>query len=463
MVLIPTFRLIGRAVLLAALCAGGLAAQNCKVTSVGLIPLPDLGPETYQGYPGGLYPGGVNYRPVAHDAAGLAEAAQVVARNAAGIPDPQNGRIVLLSIGMSNTSQEFSEFARQARLDRDVHPQVVIVNGAQGGQTAQRIAIPTAAFWSNIDTRLQQAGVTSAQVQAIWFKEADSGPRDPFPGHAKTLKTEFIAIMNILRTRYPNARLCYLSSRIYAGYATTTLNPEPYAYESGFAVKWTLEDQLNARAELNFDPKKGPVRSPWLAWGPYLWADGLNPRSDGLIYLCSDFRTDGTHPSASGTKKVASQLLDFFKTDATAKTWFLRTPTPVCPASARVDPYGTGVSGPNGVTRIVAGSLPTVPTAIPFRLQAWGAPGSRPGMFLFGLAAWKPGEVPLLGGWLLVQAVAGFSVTTDTWGKAALELFPLPASPAWCGLTFHFQVIVEDPDSPQGYDLSKGLRITVGH
>lgn len=56
MVLIPMFRLIGRAVLLAALCAGGLAAQNCKVTSVGLIPLPDLGSETYQDYPGGLYP-----------------------------------------------------------------------------------------------------------------------------------------------------------------------------------------------------------------------------------------------------------------------------------------------------------------------------------------------------------------------------------------------------------------------
>jgi len=448
---------------LAALIAAPALAQNCPRTSVGLIPLPDLGEGTYQTFQGGLYPGGVNHRPSTHDAAGLAEAAQVVPRNAAGAPDPQNGKIVLLSIGMSNTSQEFGEFVKQARLDRDVNPQLVIVNGAQGGQTAQRIANPSATFWANIDARLQQAGVTRAQVQAVWFKEADAGPRDPFPKHAQTLQSEFTTIMNILRNFYPNARLCYLSCRIYAGYATTTLNPEPYAYESGFAVKWTIEDQINGKPSLNYDPKKGTVNSPWLAWGPYLWADGLSYRSDGLVYLCSDLANDGTHPSATGRQKVAGLLMDFFKTDATAKTWFLKTPTPVCPSSAEVRAYGTGFGGTNGIADLVAGVLPTTPTAIPFKLQAWNAPTQRPGMVLFGLVPLKDNQVPLLGGSLLVQALIGFPITTDSWGKALVPLFPLPADSNWCGLEFYFQVIVEDPNSPHGYDLSRGLRVKVGH
>jgi hypothetical protein len=34
---------------------------------------------------------------------------------------------------------------------------------------------------------------------------------------------------------------------------------------------------------------------------------------------------DGTHPSASGVRKVAQLLMDFFSADSTAKTWFKPT------------------------------------------------------------------------------------------------------------------------------------------
>jgi hypothetical protein len=64
--------------------------------------------------------------------------------------------------------------------------------------------------------------------------------------------------------------------------------------------------------------------APYLCWGPYLWADGLQPRSDGFTWLCSDLRNDFTHPSTNGATKVPDQLLAFFKTDPTATPWFLR-------------------------------------------------------------------------------------------------------------------------------------------
>ena len=119
-------------------------------------------------------------------------------------------------------------------------------------------------------------------------------------------------------------KLAYLSSRSYAGYAGTDLNPEPFAYEGAFAVRWLIQDQIAGKPELNYDAAKGEVKSPLLLWGPYLWADGETPRkADGLIYKREDLRDDdGTHPSDTGRQKVSEQLLKFLKTDPTAKSWF---------------------------------------------------------------------------------------------------------------------------------------------
>ena len=118
-------------------------------------------------------------------------------------------------------------------------------------------------------------------------------------------------MISILRARYPNLKLVYLSSRTYAGYATTPLNPEPYAYQSGFAVKWLVQERID-----------GKIRGPWLGWGPYLWTDGTKGRKDGLVWTCDDVRSDGTHPSPSGQAKVGGLLLRFFKTSRTSRAWF---------------------------------------------------------------------------------------------------------------------------------------------
>lgn len=291
--------------------------------STGLMPLPDLGAGSYQGQQGGLYPGGRNTIPAAHLAAGIELGKRVVALDRDGRPSP-GGRIVLLSIGMSNTTQEFSAFQRLAASAPDLNPNVLLVDGAQGGQTAQITANPQSNFWRVVEQRLGAAGVTAAQVEVVWLKQANAQPSTPFPEHAKKLQADLVATLHNLHDRFPNLKLCYLSSRIYGGYAVTPLNPEPYAYEGGFAVKWTIGDQIAGTPELNYDASRGAVRAPWVAWGPYLWADGMKGRKqDGLVWTREDLGPDGTHPSEGGRRKVAQQLLDFFRSDATAKPWFV--------------------------------------------------------------------------------------------------------------------------------------------
>jgi hypothetical protein len=305
----------------------GFKKEPPSFDSSGLKPLTELGTGEYKGEQGGLYPGGKNERPAAHEKAGLALAAKVQPLDAEGKPSPE-GKIVLLSVGMSNTTQVFSAFKRIANADSEKNPRLVLVDGAQGGMTAAKIKDPGdnrfgTKYWGVVDRRLKEGGVTREQVQAAWIKQADAGPTQGFPGYARTLQAELAQVVQAMHERFPNLKLVYLSSRTYAGYATTRLNPEPYAYESGLSVRWLIEQQLKGDPALNYDPAKGAVRAPWLSWGPYLWANGMTKRADGFYYEKSDFAGDGTHPSRTGQQKVARELLRFFKTDSTTRPWFL--------------------------------------------------------------------------------------------------------------------------------------------
>lgn len=303
-----------RSGLVAVFVASSLAV--CAQSSY--VPLTELKNAKYEGYEGGLYPGGSNKRPAAYEAAGLRLARQVVPRDASGKPDA-NGKIGLLTVGMSNTRAESEAWGMAIRNDSEVNPHLVFVNGAQGGQTGAIVADESgrgANYWANVDRALQQAGISAAQVQAIWLKEADAGPSGSWVDYAKRLQQELATICQIVHRKFPYARLCYVSNRIYGGYATTKLNPEPYAYASGFSVKWLIEDQI-------MGPSDKP-KSPWLSWGPYLWANGTHPNPDGLTWSQSEFAGDGTHPNRQGAQKVADLLMKFFKTDSTTRPWFVR-------------------------------------------------------------------------------------------------------------------------------------------
>ena len=341
------------------------------------IPLMDMTTQNYLGFQGGLYENGSDTVPSIHDKAGLAAAAAIQPLDQNGNPSA-SGAVVFLGIGMSNATIEYSAFKTTAEASSSVnHTTLAMEDGAYGSVTACPWTVaqgPASAVCTNVsgvpaqnqydrvrdtvlatDTQAPSApagcGTTSvpclteAQVQVIWLKDANPSPAsnglgsltsttvcandltaNPLP-EACNYEVQLGKIIRAAKSRYPNLRQVFLATRIYAGYASVPLNPEPYAYEYGFSAKWLIQAQIDQ--ELNpgtIDPVAGDLSitsgiAAWTAWGPYLWADGTKPRSDGLTWVESDFQSDGTHPNAQGTTKIVNLLMGFFG-KSTYTPWF---------------------------------------------------------------------------------------------------------------------------------------------
>jgi len=279
-----------------------------------VTPLTDLGSEEYLGFGGGLYPNGKNSPPSAYEQAGIALSATVQALDTGGEPSA-SGKIVMLCIGMSNASSEFSQFIPLVDADARKNPSLLMIDAALEGAAATLIAIPSNDYWKHVDCQLQRHEVSTAQVQVVWLKTVLAHDPRGFPENARFLQRALRSTVEILRTRFPQLKLIFVSSRVFGGYSQSDLSPEPAAYESGFAVKWLIEERIS-----NSSPDS---LIPWVSWGPYLWANGSAPRGDGLSWEPGDFEPDGVHPSAQGALKVATKLLEFFRSDPPAQRWFI--------------------------------------------------------------------------------------------------------------------------------------------
>jgi hypothetical protein len=302
------------------LTAGPALAGETK----DLVPLTEMSAkDRYKGEDGGLYGAGRNTPPEAHRKAAEVELARIQPLDADGKP-AKDGKVVLVSISMSNATQEFSFFKRIADRDAAKSPTLTIVDCAQGGQAMAEWVPAKGRPWQEAERRLKAAGVTPQQVQVAWIKLANKVPKGTLEEHGKKLQRDTLAVVQNAKAKFPNLRVVYLGSRIYGGYAKGPLNPEPYAYESAFAARWLILDQIKGESALNFDAKKGPIKAPLLLWGPYLWANGTTKRkADGLVWTREDMAADGVHPTTAGREKVAKMLLGFFKSDPLAKGWFV--------------------------------------------------------------------------------------------------------------------------------------------
>jgi hypothetical protein len=339
---------------------GKISSSSLSVTSPtgngSKIPLMDMTPsETYLTFQGGLYENSNDTVPSDHNTAGLAAAAAIQPLDTNGNPSA-SGKIVFLAVGRSTTVDEFTAFMNQAASNSGVnHATLVIVNGALTGAIPCSWAVASGppscdpALGNQYDrvrdSVLIPLGLTENQVQAAWIEEYNADPAadsfqalcDPTVGgclnnvsHTEALRYEqqLGGILRAAKTRWPNLRQTFHSSRIYGGYAMTDHSSEPYPYEYGFSVKWLIQAQiLQIRGGgTSIDSTAGDLNyaagtAPWTTWGPYIWANGDTLRSDGLVWCngqagppCNaevDFQSDGIHPNTQGDQKVANLLMDF--------------------------------------------------------------------------------------------------------------------------------------------------------
>jgi uncharacterized protein YjdB len=349
---------------------GGLQLTTTVTVAVNAVPI-DLmdmtASDNYLNLQGGLYENSSDTVPTDHDAAGTAAAAAIQPLDQNGNPST-TGAVVFLGIGMSNATEEFSAFINTAAINSGVnHTTLAMENGASAAETAcywtvaqglTGAACPLArgSLLDNQYDRVRDSVLavattapsappgcggppnpvpclTEAQVQVLWIKNANPRPGvvneralcdATLSGCVNDIGTEAINYESQLgqtiraaRSRYPNLKQVFLSTRIYAGYALDGLNPEPYAYEYGYSAKWLIEAQIVQIRNGTVDPIAGDMSytdgmAAWTAWGTYLWADGTIPRSDNLIWVQSDFGHDGTHPDSQGVTKVVNLLMGFY-------------------------------------------------------------------------------------------------------------------------------------------------------
>ncbi len=319
---------------------------NAQVTCTyppSYTPLSELEKRYYKGSQGGLYKPGSNSMPFMHEEKGQAIADSISPINSAGVVDNDNGKIILVSIGSTDTNQEFSEGAKKGNVgvpfmklvlqNKKVNSKLLFVNGAANDASIKEWANnQDMKAWgpqSNLRVNLRKVpDYNVKQVQVAWVKmdvNASSVKGMNFPEHAQWFKGQLIKVLQNLKKEFPNLQMAYISSvtRPNTPSQATVTAPEPYAYESGFGIKWLIEEQINGSIELNYDARKGVVKTPWISWGPYLWADTVVKRADKFTWECNDTTDDFERPSGNGVTKIAKKLFDFLSSDRTANIWFL--------------------------------------------------------------------------------------------------------------------------------------------
>lgn len=318
-------------------------------------------------YQGGLYENGTNVVPTDHAAVGFQLAAQVT---------PINGSIGMISIGMSNAALEFGYFiGNDITGNGAVNPLLKVVNTASGegpgpcdftvangpSNTTCKDTFSGNAYDYIEQNFLTPAGLTANQVEVIWYKFAvPISPTIPIteqPSLPATKANAYVyegyigGTMRAIKQRFPNIKMVFFASRIYGGYNQSGKSPEPYAYETGFTMQFVIQAQvLQADRGGGSDPVAGALGydvAPWMAWGPYIWANGEIPdQFDGLAWCAGtlsplppcngteqDFEPDLLHPSVTGQAKVAAQLWDFFSSSQFTQGWFLNPGVILSPPS----------------------------------------------------------------------------------------------------------------------------------
>ena len=227
-----------------------------------------------------------------------------LADNGEPVVTPSNGRIVIVSISMSNGFLEFQRFTELYAGHPSVAPEIGLVNCAKGGHALERwLAMDS--LWEECEQRIRAAGFEPEQVRVVWAKNVDQFPSghtlpDPAADYYDLVEN-IAALSQRIGEEFPTVQAVFHTSRIYGGYVPEEredVRGEPVNYEGGFAINAVIERQ-----------KRGELPgAPWIGWGPYLWSAGAEPNGAGLEWLPGDYQADAVHPGPTGRTKVADAL-----------------------------------------------------------------------------------------------------------------------------------------------------------
>lgn len=324
------------------------AQINCDVDSTGLVSLVDLKTGYYEGYQGGLYPGGSNNIPAFHYNEGIKMAKKVVPLDSLGNVDWMNGKVIWISLGASVAGGPFNNFKQLTKEYYDINPCLQIINATVGSAGLDDMVDPieNPLYWENdVFPQIEGKGATREMVQIIWMKHGYRYNEEVFfPEFPETIVDYYKQLMPILMDTFPNLKLLFLTGFAYGGYAdsTTNLYPiimEPSSYWSNFAVKWLVEEQINLNPALKYTG--AGRKAPWMCWGPHVWADGLRPNQyDSLFWDCeADFRVDGGgyHLTNEGKQKEGNVMIEWARNHPIAKQLYLDGPRwNTCDAGGRL-------------------------------------------------------------------------------------------------------------------------------
>lgn len=310
-----------------------LAQLQCDNDTSFLKSLIDLQFGTYLGFQGGLYPDGYNTMPYPHFAAGMNISRQVLPLDTLGNLDLLDGKAGLICLGASTAGNAFNHFKSVAEADPMVNPCLRFVNAALGAKGLEIMldTVVNSWYWDdNVMVDIEDANISRYQVQVIWIMVTSRvDTLMLWPYQPRQVADKFEALMPILLAKFPNLKQVYASGFGYGGYADPTkefydMIVEPASYWNNWSIKFLVERQIDGDPDLKYtSPDR---KSPWIGWGPHIWADGIRKNVvDGLYWYCAvDYKPDGGgyHLSNEGKDKAGELIYNFFKNSTVAADWF---------------------------------------------------------------------------------------------------------------------------------------------
>lgn len=223
---------------------------------------------------------------------------------------PINNKVIMVSIGASLPNQVSERF--EERTAELTNPYFNFVNLCQPAKDVNDW-INDPAIWTEVDNRLNTAGVLYNEVQIAWL-QTDLLVTDTatFPDWPIRVQDSIEVLILKLNTKFPKLKQLYVSGRFYTGWSVDIKHTEPKGYYNGFSLKWLVENQIATGY---------PVK-PWICDDIYFWTDQEMVRADGFQVLQSDFKTDGIHFTSTGKQKYGDSLFNEFLYHPVASKYF---------------------------------------------------------------------------------------------------------------------------------------------